>query len=407
MPLSHFLFILKEDLKHISISVGMKLIYKHMPRRKKQPPQAFLPNIYRHIAIGFVALAVILIGIIVFFSLISAKVEVTPRKTLQSVEFLASVGPEGQAEVIPGRLDIRVIEGEEMIEATGSKEIEQRAEGKAIIISKANFPQPLVATTRLLSSEGVLFRLKESVTVPVQGRVEVSVYADKLGASGNIEPSRFSIPGLTQAKQELIWAESEKPMTDGVKVLRVVSSEDIERAKSIILQKLEQEAMEKYMEEISSESFDALLKIFSSEATVGAKAGEERQNFSVKGRFRAGFVAFNRQILAEMAKTRLLANLSLDKELISFDGKTMILKIESFNETDDGALLRVYADGEVILKKTSPVLNVEKIAGMRFEDAKKYLESFESVESVKITVFPAWLKNIPTLKDHIEIVIKK
>jgi hypothetical protein len=375
---------------------------------KAKKPQFFL-NFYRQIVISFVILTIVLIGVIVFFSLVQAKIEVTPRKTLANVEFLVDVGSGGVGEVINGRLEERVIEKEEQIEATGKKTITtERATGTVTLINTTNFDQPLVATTRLLSSEGVLFRLKNRVVIPAQGRITAEVYADKPGEEGNIGPSRFIIPGLPEAKQKLIWAESDKPMIGGTREVRIVSAMDLTQAKLYILKKIEEETLAKYKEEIKEEFSDALIKILSSEVTTLAKEGEERQTFGVKATAKVALVAFDRQQLERIARTHLLLSLPPDKELLSFEGdKALVLKLDNFDFNASKATLRVYVDGETILKKNSPIFNVEKLAGMGVEEAKKYLESFEGVEKVKITIFPSWLKNIPTLKDHIGIIIIK
>ena len=376
----------------------------YMPKAKKR---TYLFNIYRKVAIGFVALTVILIGTIVFFSLIQANIEVQPRKILQSVEFLVGVGKGASGETIDGRLEERLIEGEEQVEATATKVLEEKAFGKLTIINTTDSPQVLVATTRFLTPDGILFRLKNQTTVPAKGRVEAEVYADKAGASGNIGPSRFTIPGLNPAKQKLIWAESQQAMSGGTRSVRVVSPEDIARGEKLVLKKLEEEALQKYKDEVKEEFSDVVSKILSSEVIALAKAGEEKQNFIVRAKVKLALVPFSRSKLEEVAKVRLLLALPPDKELLSFDGEAVDVKLDNFDLKGDKATLRVYADGDAVLKKTSPVLNVEKIAGMRIEDAKKYLESFDSIESVKITSFPSWLKNIPTLKDHIVILIKK
>ena len=86
--------------------------------------------------------------------------------------------------------------------------IEDKAIGNITIINESSLDQPLVATTRFLSEDGVLFRLKERVTVPSQGQIEAEVYADKEGESGNIGSSSFTIPGLSSSVQKLIYGES-------------------------------------------------------------------------------------------------------------------------------------------------------------------------------------------------------
>ena len=374
-----------------------------MTKTKKSTP--FL-RIYRKIVIGFVGLTVVLIGVIVFFTLVRADIEVKPRKTLQSVEFLIGLAESGQKETVSGRLEERLIEGEEQVETTGTKAKTGEVAGTLTIVNVTGTPQPLVATTRFLTPEGILFRLKNRVTVPAKGKIDAEVYPDKPLASA-VAPTKWTIPGLNEAKQKLIWAESKMTIGGEGQMVRVAAADDLAKAKALVLQKLESEALKKFQDEVKSEFSGVTAKIISSETTLGAKDGEEKQNFSAHGKIKLVMAAFDRQALEDLAKTRLLLSMPEDKELISFDPKAIKISLDSYDLKGQSGTLRVYVDGEAILKRLSPILNVEKIAGMSIDDAKKYLESFEAIESVKVDIFPGWLKNIPTLKDHIEVIIMK
>ncbi|MDP3244703.1 MAG: hypothetical protein Q8M83_03545 [bacterium] len=375
-----------------------------MPKTKKHP---YFLNVYRQIAIGFAVVAIILVGAIIFYSLVQARVEISPHKTLQSVEFLIGVGQNAYGDKVDGGLEERVIEGDEQVEATGTKNDVGKATGILTIINTTSSAQPLVATTRFLTPEGILFRLKNKATAPAKGKVDAEVYADKAGPSGNIGPSRFTIPGLLPAKQSLIYAESQKAMAGGDKFTRVVTAEDLARAKTMVLKKLEDEALQKYKEQLNDGNLEVVSKIVSGETSTAVKAGEEKLNFAVGGKIKLSLVYYNEAQLRELAKTQLLLTFPPDKEFVSFAGDKMIIKIENFDLTKNTATLRVYVDGEAVLRKTSQILNPEKIAGMSPEEAKKYLESFDAIDKAEIKMFPSWLRKIPTLKDHIEIVVKK
>ncbi|HSD12858.1 MAG TPA: pilus assembly protein PilM, partial [Patescibacteria group bacterium] len=71
-----------------------------------------------------------------------------------------------------------------------------KASGKATIINTTSHSYTFVATTRLLSKEGVLFRMKAASPIPANGSVTVAVAADQPGPAGDIGPTTFTIPGL-------------------------------------------------------------------------------------------------------------------------------------------------------------------------------------------------------------------
>ena len=109
----------------------------------------------------------------------------------------------------------------------------------------SSISQPLVATTRLLTADGILFRMKKGATVPANGTVEVDVYADKSGKASEIGPSKFTIPGLNEARQKVVWAESIKPMVGGVRQFGVIGSEDIKEAEGEMLAELKKSGRRK------------------------------------------------------------------------------------------------------------------------------------------------------------------
>src|SRR3989338_2994289 len=142
------------------------------PKKSPVPP---LSMIYRKIAISFVVLTVLLVGVIVFFSLAKATVAITPKQELKSAEFLVTVSknPGNAPGTLQGNYEEKVVEDEGQFEATGVTEKSGRAQGKVMLTNTTSIAQPLVATTRLLSPEGVLFRMKAGATVPANGKVEV------------------------------------------------------------------------------------------------------------------------------------------------------------------------------------------------------------------------------------------
>ncbi|OGM01542.1 hypothetical protein A2480_02525 [Candidatus Uhrbacteria bacterium RIFOXYC2_FULL_47_19] len=103
-----------------------------------------------------------------------------------------------------------------------------------------------VATTRFLSEDGILFRLKEATDIPANDSVDVSVYADIAGSTGDIGPSRFTIPGLSQELQADIYGISDSLMTGGSGTVVAVSAEDITAAKEDLLDRLRVEAIDNF-----------------------------------------------------------------------------------------------------------------------------------------------------------------
>lgn len=149
----------------------------------------------------------------------------------------------------------------EMTIQRGGEESEGRAGGRIEVVNDSGSAQTLVASTRFLSEEGVLFRLAERVVVPPRGRVSATLAADAVGRAGDVGPGRFTIPGLPAASQRLIYGVSAEPMRGGIITTAAPFTED-ERAS--ILEDLRGDAEAAASEALEAEAGEGRLVLESS-----------------------------------------------------------------------------------------------------------------------------------------------
>ncbi len=135
------------------------------------------------------------------------------------------------------------LRGKKDVPVSGGAEVPELANGTVTLVNDSATPQALVEQTRLLSTEGILFRLRTAATVPANGRVEVPVIADQPGAAGNIAAGRFSIPGLPTTRQAEVYAESTAAMTGGVRKSGQISDAEIQRTLAQVREELSQQAV--------------------------------------------------------------------------------------------------------------------------------------------------------------------
>jgi hypothetical protein len=125
---------------------------------------------------------------------------------------------------------------------------ERKARGKVVIYNAFSAdPQPLVATTRLETTSGMIFRLTTGVTVPgvtsiagkeEPGAIEAEIVADQSGDTYNISPTTFTIPGFKgNAKYGKFSAKLLSATTGGSKNGAsgdsLLTMSDIEQAKKL------------------------------------------------------------------------------------------------------------------------------------------------------------------------------
>jgi hypothetical protein len=219
-------------------------------KRKKRSSQSQNTPVSKKIQ--FFTKALIIIGVMSFLcvGLIAilpfSQIGVVPRQVDidQKIDVTAQVDSENydvDRRIIPARMIDRDVTFTKTFTATGSGDVDaQKAQGTITIINEFDQnPQPLVATTRFVAQNGALFRLAAATTVPGMkdgepGKVDALVVADEPGETGNIGPTRFTIPGFdASAKRDKIYAVSESAMTgggaggDGVSI---VTEDDIARA---------------------------------------------------------------------------------------------------------------------------------------------------------------------------------
>lgn len=170
---------------------------------------------------------------------------------------LSSAEEEGEGLAVP-LVGTRTIETDvsasDTFQATGEASAEDAtAVGTVTIVNETSTDYRFVETTRLLSSEDVLFRMENASDIPANGTVDVEVYADEAGPSGDIGPSRFTIPGLSEDLQQYVYGRSRTAMTGGSGTVTAVAEEDIEAARSALSDRLLDEAKENFRSMISEE----------------------------------------------------------------------------------------------------------------------------------------------------------
>ncbi len=118
------------------------------------------------------------------------------------------------------------------LERSEKKLMQSKAVGEITIYNNySESTQKLVKNTRF-ESNGIIFRITDSVVVPgkvgnTPGSVAAKVTADSFGDNYNIKPSRFTIPGFkNSSRYDGFYAESYKNMTGGAAGERYVVSDD-------------------------------------------------------------------------------------------------------------------------------------------------------------------------------------
>lgn len=367
-------------------------------------------RLYKRIAITFIGLTMILLGVVLAATLARATVTITPKPVASRVEIKPSVAVDSQtAETVPGTVVATTVSGEKVATVAGTGTVVKgKATGKVLLVNKRAAPQQLIATTRLLNPDNVLFRLKKGVVVPANGELkDVEVYADKEGAESEIGPSTFTIPGLPADLQKLVYAFSEKPMTGGVQTVSAVTQSDIDKAVAELKEELTAKASAELASQVAGRGYGGSATLVEENArSVSAKVGDTVSSFDVLLKITVIGVYYDKQKLQNLGLAALRANIPQDMELGSNDVTSASVTVQNASASSKTATLTAVFSGTAIITDASPVLDKSRLIGLDENMIRGYLKSFESVSDASVSFSPFWVKKAPTMKDHITIIVK-
>ena len=374
--------------------------------RGPMPDQLSIKS-YKKTSIAFLVLVFILLLTIGYVSFAKAIVTVTARATPVEAEIRVDVRMNPAQGEVEGEVKSIILEGESIEEISGEvQEVSGVATGTVKIISEITRPQTLVATTRLLSADGVLFRLKKRVTVPAKGQVRAEVYADQSGVQGDIGPTRFTIPGLNPGLQKLVYATSEAPMTGGLTKRIGVSQGDIDRALSEIEKSLLEQGMKEIANKWSLGVGNAELyqkKIVS--WTADQKVGGQAKKVTVKARVLITGVRYDREMILALSEAKLKEKAKEEEDLKSVDREGLTLELEASDAEAGTATIKANLKGKLAISENSKILDPEQLVGLTKGSAEEYLRGFHAVENAEVKIRPFWLRRLPNLRDRIIIKV--
>ncbi len=376
-------------------------------------------QIYKKIIIGFSIIVLITLGIIIYYSFSKTLITIALSPEETSTTFNLDIKEDLSDEEINSNyklagtfLSTIVSDTKTFTNTNQGEKVNAIATGLVTIYNNWSEDQPLAATTRLLTSDGILFRLKERVDIPSGEKLEnVEVYADLEGATGNIEASKFNIPGLWEGLQDKIYAESTTPMTGGLQNAKVITQKLIDDATLSLREELLTKA-----KSIFSQSDKVLNKKYSKigqalstitlEKNITPEAGTIAQSFELTLKLNVLGIIFDEDELIKQAENNLILELADDEKLYNLANKLISYTTDTQNFEEKYANLKVDFSTQKITRSTSSIFDKENLINKDENEIKAYFSNFDGVGNVSIKFSPFWVTKTPSLLDHIELEIK-
>ncbi len=431
--------------------VQVSKIPPHKKQAEKQKPKFVIVSPNKHALAGLVVLSLTILLFIIYIALPGATVYLTPAASVleRSVNITLADAQKNRAllETRPintvASFSVSVTVKHDLDYISTGKRFSNRganASGPITIFNTSGNSWPLVEKTRFQTDEGIVFRISTPVTVPPAtiegpGTVEVFVIADQLdaygsivGERGNIEPSRFFLPGLRESSKSVVFAENKEPMKGGVTdFVTFISGEDIEGARKKLDDKLRKDAIDELKKSVADKNRLAggvKYKLLDGDKAI--KIGEvkidiepsllnrEVSEFKISGSVDVSGIYYDYEAMLAILTSELTLRKSPQKELVRINEDSINYRIFEWDE--GGGRIKLTANIRAIeqfsidpSKDSGANLTQriqERIAGQDIEQAKLYIQNLVEVSNVEIESWPYWAPTIPNMSDNIKFVIR-
>ncbi len=368
-------------------------------------------HLYRRLVFKFVILTAVLFAIVAYFSFSKLTITLTPKGEMISDSLLVKVTSDINAtssalaatsQIVPGT--IKEIEADltKTYPATGEEPSGEEITGQIRIINNYTKTQSLVATTRLLTTDNKLFRIRNGVTVPAGGQVSVDIYADKPSEDMAIGPTNFTIPGLWLGLQDKIYAVSDEAFTYRQKIKKYIKASDLDQADKDIKDALLKNAKAQAGGEAGDWLFDTSAPVT---LTADAKAGAYQDEFSLTAQTKIIAVNFAKDQVEKLAAAKLNLLVPDNKQLAEFNPASIAYSLDNYDAKSGLATIKASFNGTMLLKSESQIVDRQQLVNLRREQIVAYLQSFPEIKNYELQFSPAFIHKAPSLVDRIKIKI--
>jgi len=362
-------------------------------------------------ALGFSLLILFIVAGSLFLSLPKAKITITlPVESLRVSAQLVLADSQKSRQAYPGAVTGRYLEitkkASQEFQATGRKNVGEKARGQATVFNGSGKNIGLVVGTILRDASGRSFKLTRDIMVEgakvseageiIYGHTNVEVVATDSGSAWNIGSARLFFPDLGSANRELIFAESELIGGGTEETIKIVSSEDIENASQVMLEKSKNEAVAELSWGLSRG--EALLPaLISAEATSinsNVNVGGQTESFKLNIQSRVWTVVPLDEDVDKFVASLVRGKIDVNQRLVNEPKDT--LKYQIFDVPDQGVIVAdVLVEGDVTVAIDESLLR-ENLIGLGVPEAREYLTGFGEIVSSQIEFWPFWVKKIPS-----------
>lgn len=343
---------------------------------------------------------VVLIGGLIYFYLTQAQAHITifVKPTMvdqtQTITFSESAPNNFSKNTIAGTSISTTVEGKLTANATGKKDIGDKAKGTVTIYNNDTDQAKLTSGTTIKSSNGIIFTIDKDITVASAsgdifsgtkpGTTNVDVIAEEIGTEGNLPSgTKFSI-----GSNSSLAAKNDSAFSDGTKKqVTIVSKQDIANLQKNLPKELETQAKDKLNKETAAD--ETVLPIFLSRKLKNSKVdhdvNDEAKSVTLTAQVVFDGLAYNNNNLKDYVKVLLKEHMKKNKNIAEDKLKISVENPDITKNGDVTADVNVDA-GLLPTIETTDV--IKSIQGKSLSEAKDIIGNFPQVTKSEFTFSP-------------------
>ncbi len=368
--------------------------------------------VYKRIAVTFVVLSLLSLAAVAYVTFVRLDINVVTKQ--QNVEASTSFNvydrpesfelPSGSALGLVRNMEVEVTASAPV---SGRKTTGAEVSGTVTIVNNYNKNQPLIATTRLLTPDNQILRLKESVNVPAGGQVLAQVYAAEVDPTFTLADARLTIPGLWAGLQDKIYAEVKRgDVAYKENAQGVIAQADIDEAARLGRDAL----LEKARADIDTAYATYPQKLFrldesSVTVTPQNKIGDEASEAFVKVSGAVAVVAFNDEAVKNITNTALVAA-TPDHNTIA-NPTPAVYELVNIDTKENIAEVKAASSGMAAPKTDAEILDRSKLILLTRDQLDAYLRARPDIESYSVNFTPSFWPLTPQIEDKINVRISR
>lgn len=345
------------------------------------------------------------VGASYFFSRLTIDV-ILKSSSYDFSKELAVMVTSKREDTLPGELIELTDTATQTFAATGRNDVRTKAKGIISIYNAFNTqPQVLVANTRFEASDGRLYRIKRSVTIPgavvehgslSPRSIDAAILADQPGEEYNRDLTDFTIPGFKNSPRfKGFYARSKTPLEGGfIGRATIVTQNDIDQARESLEQALRTK--------ISGNSTNAVPEGFlllegASEITVTgesitAEAGDVKDSFTGTVTVAARTLVFKTSDLDGLL-TKIAELDPQQVTLVNRDELTISIVRRTIEK--GSMMIRVEGNARFVWNLNTADLARELARNGKPNTFGDLFRQYEAIKEAQVRFSPSWIRSVP------------